>query len=408
MLTYPFADVRNSAAKASKSLLNQTPLAKSLVARVANNKATMLIRSRFNSECSVQQCLNDIADKRVPYSIKRNVLLSANIFCIAHCPIWFIVKLLFAFPWINLLPYQYWFWLLSLLHHFFVLQIPADLGQSLRRGNLLIPQTYSPINGDLNVQLQYFSQVKPKSTYSDGSALSSEEDDFVKTTSAPKLSPDDDVRLQVSRYNGTNRTTVAILDVYPDARLNITQITISCLNFQFGGIYELEIVGGNEIDDVANNHDERLRQQLDVRWPQPKLSVTPESIGTYPQQPVDVILEFPGVECVVPQTQIDSVPEFWLELYFCGHEVYCDSANVSSSQVLFAEQIRGYPKARLVKLSCELFGLAGHYVVKLRPTGAVAASVSATAYIQVNHIAYLKSASVLFVSPFFAEYSKAI
>lgn len=97
-----------------------------------------------------------------------------------------------------------------------------------------------------------------------------------------------------------------------------------------------------------------------------------------------MILEFPGIECIVPHTKIDRVPEFWLELYFCGHEVYCDNTNVSSAQVLYAEQIRGYPKARLVKLSCELFGLAGHYVVKLRPVAPVAASVSATAYIQVN------------------------
>lgn len=270
----------------------------------------------------------------------------------------------------------------------------SDVGDSLRRGNLLVPQTYSPINGDLNVQLQYFSQAKKKLGISnfnsdESASFSSEENDFMKTTSAPKQSKtsNDDIRLQVSRYIGTNRTIVSILDVYPDARLNTTQITISCMNFLFGGVYELEIVGGNDIDDAANtldDHDERLRQQLDVRWPQPKLSVTPESIGTYPQQPVDVILEFPGIECIVPHTQLDTVPEFWLELYYCGHEVYCDSANVSSSQVLYAEQIRGYPKARLVKLSCELFGLAGHYVVKLRPTTPVAASVSATAYIQVN------------------------
>lgn len=280
----------------------------------------------------------------------------------------------------------------------------ADRSETLRRGNLLIPQTYSPINGDLNVQLQYFRHDTQKPTNSDFNSdeSSSEEDDFIlKTTSAPKQSKstDDDIRLQVSRYIGTNRTTVAILDVYPDPRLNTTQITISCMNFLFGGTYELEIVGGNDVDEGANtldNHDERLRQQLDVRWPQPKLSVTPESIGTYPQQPVDVILEFPGIECIVPHTQLDSVPEFWLELYFCGHEVYCDSANVSSSQVLYAEQIRGYPKARLVKLSCELFGLAGHYVVKLRPTSSVAASVSATAYIQVNQKQFQHKHSIIY------------
>lgn len=217
-------------------------------------------------------------------------------------------------------------------------------------------------------------------------------DDYTKTTTAPKNPPadlNDDIRLQINRYTGTNRSTVAFIDVYPDPRLNTTQITISCLNFLFGGTYELEIVGGNTIIDNANGnlhgHDERLHQQLDVRWPQPKLSVTPETIGTYPEQPVDVILEFPGIECTVPDTLIDNVPEFRLELYYCGHEVYCDSMNVSSTQVLYSELVRGFPKAHLVKLSCELFGLAGHYVIKLRPNSAtVSQTVTATAYIKVR------------------------
>lgn len=266
---------------------------------------------------------------------------------------------------------------------------------SLRRGNLLTPQTYNPLNGDLNVQLQYFSQVKPKTNNDPTSSISFDvndvgvdDDDFTKTTSAPKpFATNDDVRLQVSRYIGTNRTTIAIIDVYPDPRSNITQISVSCLNFLYGGTYELEIVGGNDVEvnsHTLDNHDERLRQQLDVRWPQPKLTVTPESIGTYPEQPVDVILEFPGIECIAPHIQIDNIPEFWLELFYCGHEVYCDSANVSSSQVLYAEEVRGYPKARLFKLSCELFGLAGHYVVKLRGIAPVSPTVTATAFIKVK------------------------
>lgn len=106
--------------------------------------------------------------------------------------------------------------------------------------------------------------------------------------------------------------------------------------------------------------------------------------GTYPQNPVDVILEFPGVECTISEAEVKNVPEFWLELYYCGHNVYCDSTNVTSSQVLYAEQVRGYPKARLVKLRCELFGLAGHYIVKLRPTLPVQPIVSATAYVKAS------------------------
>lgn len=271
----------------------------------------------------------------------------------------------------------------------------ADLTASLLRGNLLIPQTYSPINGDLNVQLQYFSQNEPNTndTRTVPTPVTDNVDDYVKTTTAPKkpvTDNTDDVRLHISRYTGTNRSTVAFIDVYPDARLNTTQITISCLNFLFGGTYELEIVGGNAIDDASagnsHGHDERLRQQLDVRWPQPKLSVTPETIDTYPEQAVDVILEFPGVECIVPSSLIDVVPEFRLELYYCGHEVYCDSTNVSSTQILYSEPVHGFPKAHLVKLSCELFGLAGHYVVKLRPNAPVSQTVTATAYIKVSQL----------------------
>lgn len=240
----------------------------------------------------------------------------------------------------------------------------------LRRGSLLTPPTYSPIDGDLHVQLHYLNP------------------DLVPQPDNTEVTAFHDVRLQVSRFDGLNRTTIGFIDVYPDPRLNTTQISVQCQNFLMGGIYELEIVA-NDVAPVGGDRnggqDERLRQQLDVRWPTPKISVTPESVGTYPQQPVDVILEFPGVECVVPHTQTTGIPEFWVELLYCGHDVYCDMANVSGSLILFKEQVRGYPKAHLIKLSCELFGLAGHYVVKLRPVAPVATQVMATAYIKVSN-----------------------
>jgi len=192
-----------------------------------------------------------------------------------------------------------------------------------------------------------------------------------------------DLRLQISRFDETqSRVAVGSVDVYPDPRSNVTQITVPCQNFLRGGQYELEIVG-NDINSSIDNHDERLQQQLDVRWPVPKLSVTPESIGTYPQEPVIAILEFPGVECLFPNNESPDVPEFWIELLFCGHEVYCDANNVTKSQILYAEQVRGFPKTRIVKLGCELFGLAGHYVLKLRPSPPIPSVISATAYIRV-------------------------
>lgn len=264
------------------------------------------------------------------------------------------------------------------------------------KGNLLVPQTYSPVNGNLNIQFHYYKQQLIKNAYDNGSE--ERRDDGVQSKSEFN-----DIRLQITRYDGTDRTTVGAIDVYPDPRLNVTQVTIPCQKFLYGGLYELEIVGNEITSSIMDNPDERLRQQLDVRWPQPKISVTPDSIGTFPEQPVDVILEFPGVECIVPHTQIDNVPEFWIQLYYCGHEVYCDSTNISASQVLYSEQVRGYPKARLIKLSCELFGLAGHYVVKLRPVDPVAAIVTSTAYIKVNKFIQIHILS--FISPLFCLFT---
>lgn len=229
---------------------------------------------------------------------------------------------------------------------------------------------YSPIEGDLYIQLHHLNtdtaaQTSPAS---------------IETSTVFQ-----DTRLRISRFEGFNRTSSEFIDVFPDPRLNITQIVVPCQYFLFGGFYELEIVenGANPTEEFSR--DERLRQQLDVRWPTPKLSVTPESIGTYPQQPVDAILEFPGVECIASHSKSIGVPEFWVELFYCGHEVLCDLANTTANTlILFKEQVRGYPKAHLIKLSCELFGLAGHYVVKLRPVAPVSAQVTASAFIKVR------------------------
>ncbi len=120
---------------------------------------------------------------------------------------------------------------------------------------MLVPPSYTSGNGDLHVQLHY-SQL----------------------TEIPR--PAQDLRLQVTRLEDSARTIIAIVDVLPDPRLNVTQITVACQHLLYGGQYELEIVGNDIHSTILDGQDERLRQQLDVRWPMPKLSVTPESIGT--------------------------------------------------------------------------------------------------------------------------------
>lgn len=120
--------------------------------------------------------------------------------------------------------------------------------------------------------------------------------------------------------------------------------------------------------------------------------VTPESIVTYPEHSVDVILEFPTVQCTVNENSSQDIdlPEFWLELFYCGHDIFCSSVTVisphSNSTVpttLYAELVRGFPRHRLVQLRCELFGLAGNYAVKLRAARNSSTFITQTAFIKV-------------------------
>lgn len=225
----------------------------------------------------------------------------------------------------------------------------------------MVPLQYTAMSGDLRVQLH--------------STLPSPID---------ARNNNNDLRLQITKLSDdTSRKLIGFVDVYPDPGSSVTQITIPCEFFIWGGPYELEIIG-NELNSSLESHDERLTQLLDVRWPIPKLSLTPESIGTYPQQPVDVRLEFVGVECSKPNiNDSPDIPEFWLELLYCGHDVFCDSSNVTKSQILYDTQVRGFPKIVTTKLNCELFGLAGHYVLKLKPITPTPSIVSTSAFIKV-------------------------
>lgn len=82
-----------------------------------------------------------------------------------------------------------------------------------------------------------------------------------------------------------------------------------------------------------------IMRSLDVRWPMPHLTLTPEHIQTYPETAVSAILEFPEVVCPpVADSPASAIPEFWLELHFCGHSLLtCDNPpddqNRSSTQV---------------------------------------------------------------------------
>ncbi|XP_054084951.1 uncharacterized protein LOC105210728 isoform X2 [Zeugodacus cucurbitae] len=189
------------------------------------------------------------------------------------------------------------------------------------------------------------------------------------------------------------KEVVQNIPVFPDPRHNVTQISVPCQTFTRGGLYEMQVVTNLKttapVAALNGSHtheplptmttttlmpviDERLRQTLDVRWPSADMQVTPTRLRTYPDQPVEVVLRFPEVNCERAWHESNSLdlPQFWLELIYCGKQRSCSDVspqNVSKSSILYMEQVRGYPKHKVVQLGCELFGLAGNYAVQLRP-----------------------------------------
>lgn len=85
--------------------------------------------------------------------------------------------------------------------------------------------------------------------------------------------------------------------------------------------------------DVNQDQDAMIIRSLDVRWPMPQLTITPEHLQTYPEQPAMAILEFPEVKCPpVVDNYATAIPEFWLELHYCGHSLLtCDTETTDTN-----------------------------------------------------------------------------
>lgn len=158
-------------------------------------------------------------------------------------------------------------------------------------------------------------------------------------------------------------------------------------------------VEGNAINttlSMDSNH--LLEHKLDVRWPSAKLSVTHEVIETY-EQSMSAVIEFLDVECPIdmtlpaPTTTLDNnsmeMPSFQLELTYCGmYNVFCDSHSVPSNSTFLIQHIVGIRRSLEIPLNCEYFGLAGNYVLHLKPLSTRDSSLYANAFIKVSTCGY--------------------
>ncbi|XP_048526054.1 uncharacterized protein LOC109534664 isoform X2 [Dendroctonus ponderosae] len=200
--------------------------------------------------------------------------------------------------------------------------------------------------------------------------------------------------VQVSRLEGSSVHPLTTFPVYPEAsalKKNLTLVRVQCGYFSRGGQYYVQIKK-QPILSINSSDSETITKVIDVRWPMPQLTVTPENLKTYPENPVTSILTFPEVECLpVQNTPPSALPEFWLELHYCGHSLLncgdgssSEQTNTTSHQVLYSEQVRGLPGRRVFIFRCELFGLSGHYSIILRPTSSDPAIPRTAAYVKVD------------------------
>lgn len=134
-----------------------------------------------------------------------------------------------------------------------------------------------------------------------------------------------------------------------------------CGFFSKSGLYFI-LLKKQSVSKNATKESSVITRSLDVRWPMPQVSLTPEHVETYPERPVMAILEFPGIVC---SPKMDSpaigIPEFWLELHYCGTSlISCGSSydvNQTNAQVSYIlENINEIPANRQNnnKISCRL------------------------------------------------------
>lgn len=189
------------------------------------------------------------------------------------------------------------------------------------------------------------------------------------------------LNLKVS-YIGSTATflNIARINFYTDDQSNATQINVPCSLFTRAGTYILHVEG----NDINSTSASTLEHKLDVRWPNVKLSVTHEIIETYPSDSVSAVIEFADFGCHVDTQKFEEVPSYQLELTYCGmFSVVCDSHSVPSNSTFPIQVIYGIEKNRVIPLNCEYFGLAGNYVLRLRPLPPLDSSLEATAFIEV-------------------------
>ncbi|KAK0170185.1 hypothetical protein PV328_010778 [Microctonus aethiopoides] len=267
---------------------------------------------------------------------------------------------------------------------------------------LIVAASHTALSGDLAVFILNLSALDYAKTSTPHSGMSTmdttteeadiimeqeenedENDEYNWNKPIPEYDP---FVLRVMRLDGFTSELIGevVVETSTTSVENVS-LTIPCGFFSRGGAYSLQlqrrsVPASGKFMDV---NGVQMRTTLDVRWPTPSLTLEPQHFNTYPDQPVLARLEYTGISCA-PDKSI-PVDTYSLQLIYCGASVLsCDPRNKSNVQMLYSEEITGFPIQKILNLRCEFFGLAGHYALRLKPSDINSTAPTTSAYIKVE------------------------
>ncbi|XP_015182052.1 PREDICTED: uncharacterized protein LOC107069332 isoform X1 [Polistes dominula] len=250
---------------------------------------------------------------------------------------------------------------------------------------VIVPASHVALSGDLTILILESSQERFSTIPNE---IQTDEKEIVEENTT-EIFLDNPLILRVLFLNGLTSELIGEfpLDTLPEKGENVT-LTIPCGYFSRGGTYTLQLQYKfskvpSKITDIADLSTIQMSNALDVKWPTPSLFLERQRFTTYPNVPISATLRYKEIFCE-PSEKVPAAA-YTLQLIYCGSStVACDPQNKSRVQVLYHEEIKGFPTEKHIILHCEYFGLAGDYAIRLKASPANPNAPTTSAYIKVD------------------------
>ncbi|XP_047370834.1 uncharacterized protein LOC124957701 isoform X1 [Vespa velutina] len=253
---------------------------------------------------------------------------------------------------------------------------------------VIVPASHVALSGDLTVLILESSQER-FSTIPTEVQTEKEITEEENSTESFDSTTDNPLVLRVLFLDGLTSELIGEfpLDTLPQKGENVT-LTIPCGFFSRGGTYTLQLqyklsTVPSKITDIADLSTIQMSNALDVKWPTPSLFLERQRFTTYPNEPISATLRYSEISCE-PSEKVPAAA-YTLQLIYCGSStIACDPQNKSRVQVLYHDEITGFPTQKHIILRCEYFGLAGDYALRLKASPVNPNAPTTSAYIKVD------------------------